>query len=56
MKMKKKIYEIIEKYKTIHHDTLLLKFDGNNKLDSIILQMELKGIIERLPGNYLSLL
>lgn len=52
----KKIYEIIEKYKTIHHDTLLLKFDGNNKLDSIILQMELKGIIERLPGNYLSLL
>lgn len=52
----KEIYEIIEKYKTIHHDTLLLNFSNGNRLDSIILQMELKGIVERLPGNFFSLI
>ena len=50
------IYNIIEKNKTVHHDTLSLKFNDSLLLDSTILEMEIKGIIERLPGNFFTLL
>ncbi len=52
----KEIYEIIEKEKTIHHDSIILKFSNPAILDSILLEMELKGIVERLPGNFFSLI
>lgn len=49
------LYDILEKNKTLHHDTLLLHLDSYI-LESTLLQMELKGIVERLPGNFFSLL
>ena len=52
----KEIYEIIEKEKTLHHDSIIIKFSNPAILDSILLEMELKGIIERLPGNFFSLI
>lgn len=51
----KKIYEIIEHDKNIHIDTLKLKLGFLDNLQEILLNMELKGIIESRPGNFYSL-
>ncbi len=49
------IYSIIEKDKNIHIDSLTLKLDYIGNLQEILLNMELKGIIESHPGNLYSL-
>lgn len=50
------IYEIIEKEKRIHRDTLELYVGSTLNLTTILFNMEIKGIIEHLPGNFYSLI
>lgn len=50
------IYEAIEKEKKIHRDTLELYYGGKIDITTILINMEIKGIVEHLPGNFYSLI
>jgi len=50
------IYEIIEKEKRIHRDTLELYVGSTLDLTTILFNMEIKGIVEHLPGNFYCLI
>ncbi len=50
------LYETIEREKKIHRDTLELYFGGKIDVTTILLNMEIKGIIEHLPGNFYTLI
>ncbi len=47
----KKFLDVFPEGKKVNFETLALKFDLN-KLYSVLTSLELKGLIERLPGNY----
>lgn len=52
----KLIYELLEKEKTVHRDTFELSFATKFNITETLFNMELKGIIEHLPGNFFSLI
>lgn len=49
------IYETLEKEKKVHRDTLELYFGGKLDISTILLNLEIKGVVEHLPGNFYSL-
>lgn len=48
----KLLYDIIKKEKNCHKDSLLLIYPKAEELNSILLNLELKGVIKALPGNF----